>query len=751
MSKSRLILVVLAAALLVGAVQLAGQGPGGPGAQAVSPGSIRAGAPAQRFEATEQDKAAAQDMAKRLLALNISSAINTTAQSAIDGTIGAAAGRGGMPARQGGQAVQAGMQGRQGAMPGMPGGQGGARGAQTVNPPPYPPTPASKEAVDKIVAVLQAPGSTRLEKSDALRQLGVVGTKDHVPMVAALLGNPELSHMARYALEPIPDPSVDVALRDALGKVQGQQLLGVIASVGVRRDAQAVAPLTRMLQNPDPEVAQAAAASLGRIGNAAAAKALQSAVANAPAANRAAICDALFRCAEAYSGQGQDASGIAIYDQVMKLDASAPIRQAALRGAILARKAGGLDLLRQHLQGTDHAMTDAAIRAAQEMTVAGTTQALTDALGKQTRDAERALIIGTLGKRGDAAAVPALLPLARSGSKSVRLAAIQALPQVPQAASVPVLTELMKDPDAEIADAAKISLITMPGSEADAAVVAMLQSRQPGEVVSGIEMVASRGIRTSIPDLLKMSTGHSDPKVRQAALKAAGNMAGSDNLVSLVDVALSLKSPDDMDSAITAIRSALTNVEDKSAFTQTLLRRLGQAQPAQKSALLRLLSINGGADALGAVQSAVNDTNMQVHLDALQALSEWPDYSAAKPLIEIAAGPSTPLTDSVLALKGGLRLIRSSTTIPMEERSALCLTAYNSARRDDERREAISVMGVLRSIPIGEKLVEIATNNPALRTEAGTAAIQVVSSLYTGQMPGGRRGGGPGRSGQPGN
>jgi hypothetical protein len=49
-------------------------------------------------------------------------------------------------------------------------------------------------------------------------------------------------------------------------------------------------------------------------------------------------------------------------------------------------------------------------------------------------------------------------------------------------------------------------------------------------------------------------------------------------------------------------------------------------------------------------------------------------------------------------------------------------------------------MGTLRSAEIGEKLIEIATNNQALRPEAGTAASQVVTSLNTGRLSGGRGG-----------
>ena len=58
--------------------------------------------------------------------------------------------------------------------------------------------------------------------------------------------------MARYGLEPIPDPAVDAALRDALGKVKGRLLVGVIGSIGVRRDPKAVPALAKRLGDPIP-------------------------------------------------------------------------------------------------------------------------------------------------------------------------------------------------------------------------------------------------------------------------------------------------------------------------------------------------------------------------------------------------------------------------------------------------------------------------------------------------------------------
>ena len=63
----------------------------------------------------------------------------------------------------------------------------------------------------ELLAVLRSDARVQ-EKSAACRQLARIATKEAVPALAALLGDEKLSHMARYALETIRDPSVDDAL-----------------------------------------------------------------------------------------------------------------------------------------------------------------------------------------------------------------------------------------------------------------------------------------------------------------------------------------------------------------------------------------------------------------------------------------------------------------------------------------------------------------------------------------------------------
>jgi HEAT repeat protein len=85
-------------------------------------------------------------------------------------------------------------------------------------------------------------------------------------------------------------------------------LVGVIGSIGVRRDTKAVKPLANILMQHDagPEVTDAAVRALGSIGNIEAAEMLQTALDHAPGENRLSIAEGLFRCAEALAAEGRE-------------------------------------------------------------------------------------------------------------------------------------------------------------------------------------------------------------------------------------------------------------------------------------------------------------------------------------------------------------------------------------------------------------------------------------------------------------
>jgi HEAT repeat protein len=191
---------------------------------------------------------------------------------------------------------------------------------------------ARKELEGRLAAVL-ATEVSRDAKDYVCRKLMIVGTAASVPALAALLTNKELSHMARFALERIPAAEAGQALRDALSKATGAQKIGVIGSLGARRDEKSVPALAALLGDGDAAVARAAAFALGAIRNADAGKALKESKAKSPEAKQAAT-DATLAVAEGLLASGKKAEALAIYKSLAGEDQPKHVRLAATRGML---------------------------------------------------------------------------------------------------------------------------------------------------------------------------------------------------------------------------------------------------------------------------------------------------------------------------------------------------------------------------------------------------------------------------------
>lgn len=590
------------------------------------------------------------------------------------------------------------------------------------------PTPLLAQTADQCLAVLKDPGATRKARMDACRQLGVLGGPDAVPVLAPLLADPELSHMARYALEPNPSPAVDEAFRAALGKLRGRLLVGVIGSVGIRRDAQAVPALAKLLDAGDPEVARAAARALGGIGTTEAADALLAAVESAPPANLLDFCEGLARCAERLLADGHREQALAIYDHYNDESLPCQVRQAALRGAILARGKEGLPLLQQSLTRPEYILFAAAIRAALEIKDPAITQILSATLPKL--DADRQIVVAqTLGQRGDPAGAQPLFALAQNGPQPVRLAAVRALGRLRDLAVLPLLEGLLADPDPEISHAAREGYASLPGAKVDRAITDLLGDLDPGTRKLAIELVQRRRMTRAIPTLLK-SAAAPEAEVRLAAIKALGALAARPQLPALLDLLLKTKSQADRDALQAAVAQVCARTGAPQSCAGAIIDRLGRGGPASRRALLHLLGGVGGAQALAAVQASLKDSDAGVRATALRVLANWHTADAGPELLAQAQQAADP-ADKMVALRGYLRLATQA-ELPTEKRLAWCRAAEKLTRRPEEKR---LLLGALGAIPAPDTVTLIAPHlkDAAVRNEAGAALLNVAERLLKGK------------------
>jgi HEAT repeat protein len=194
---------------------------------------------------------------------------------------------------------------------------------------------ARKDLEARLIDVLKSDAS-RSAKDFVFRTLKTMGTAESVPTLAASLPDKDLSHMARYALERIPAPEAGAALRAALPKLSGALKIGVIGSLGVRRDADSVVALAGCLGDADNSIAAKAAQALGTVGNAQAGKALGERLKKAPDDLKPAITDACLVCAEQLLADGKKAEAMLLYKSLSGEDQPKHVRLAATRGLLMA-------------------------------------------------------------------------------------------------------------------------------------------------------------------------------------------------------------------------------------------------------------------------------------------------------------------------------------------------------------------------------------------------------------------------------
>ncbi len=233
----------------------------------------------------------------------------------------------------------------------------------------------------KLIDLLRS-NAPPAEKALACKRLAIIGNGEAVPALAALLPHAELSAWARIALEVIPDSAADDALRTASGQLDGRLLVGVINSLGVRRDTRSVDGLIGRLKDSDRDVAAAAAVALGRIGSDPAVTTLRQSLAIEPKLVRSAVAEGCILCAERYLAHGNAAEAVKLYDEVRAADLPQTRIFEATRGAILARGAEGVPLLVKELQSADKAHFALGLSIAREIPGREATEAVAAELAR---------------------------------------------------------------------------------------------------------------------------------------------------------------------------------------------------------------------------------------------------------------------------------------------------------------------------------------------------------------------------------
>lgn len=577
----------------------------------------------------------------------------------------------------------------------------------------------------ELVTVLRSNASVA-EKSQACRELAVVGDRKSVDVLASLLADPALAHMARHALEPMPFAEVDTVFREALEHLEGALLVGVINSIGVRRDARSVPLLARRLTSEDPQVRSATAAALGRIGTRAAADVLATAMATARSEARAELAEASLECARLLIVRKERVRAGSLYRAVYEADVPEHIRAAALQGIFLADATPDLPLLARSLrEGSPRVLRAVLWTAAQELKGRSeVTRLLASELSRLPED-RAALLAEALGHRGDLAALESFRTAAETGSPALRHAATRALARLRHPSAVAVLVSLVRSGAPETAAAASEALSDLALMDAEAAAVSLMNSGDMGARLIGMEIVARRGIIRLKPRLLEMARS-GEATARVAALKALQGLVDGRDLPGLIALLPTCDSREDLAALEASLTAAVTRSKDAEETADMLARAFAGATGDRRGTLLRALAVAGGPKALEVVRETIAAPDETLHALALDLLCEWTTLDAVPDLIRLAREDANTSV-RLRSLRGALR-IAGSADIPADQRLRICRDVLPLVTRHDEER---ILLGSLSSITLPEAL-EMASaflDTPEVLSEASEAILTIAEKL----------------------
>lgn len=581
------------------------------------------------------------------------------------------------------------------------------------------PLAAADTTEEQQITVLQSTASLQ-EKDAACAQLKRIGTTRSVPVLAALLADEQLSHSARYALESMPLTEAGHALADALSKTTGLIKVGIIHSLGNRRETAALPVLAKLVRDNNLHVASAAAVALGKIGGSATVVTLTAARSAAPAELQPALTDAMLRCADGMLAERDAKSAATIYKQ--SLDSKEPrFRTAAWRGLILSAGKDAAPLALKALIGDDSAAGVAALQSVAQIPGTAATKTFAEALSSLP-SAIQVAMISALERRGHAAAVPALVQMTKASPEAARVAALHALGVLGNASVVSTLAGAAATAKGAEQEAARDALDRIRGKNIVNAMLAHSAKASP-EVQKELILALGRRRETSaVPALLNLAKRGND-SCCAASLQSLALTADENSAANLTLLLTNARTDAERDAVEQTLLSICTRSKGCEVCAAPVLKAARSAATPARCALLRVLGRIGGNDSLHALRAATRDKDAAIQDAAIRSLADAGRLDAMPDLLALAKDAPT-LPHRVIALRGYWRAVALAEKQPNAERLKMCETGFAASQRPEEKK-----LGLIELARIPDanaiKMAEPFLADEAVRAEAGMAVVQI--------------------------
>jgi len=549
----------------------------------------------------------------------------------------------------------------------------------------------------RLAKILQAPATTSAARQFICAQLFWIGTAAEVSAVAPLLLDPATTDTARLFLERVKSEAAIAALRQALDKLEGRPLIGVINSLSLLQDSPSVEKIIALTKSQDAAVALAAWRALGNFGNEAAADFLIAGLQKADKPS-APMESAAVRTAILLDSAGQRDKSLEIYRLLADGRRSLGARQAGFNALFAAAPAEQKAAL--------IALWSKSADVAQQKAVISQMTTLSDAALEETlhqqgigAKVQIALLEELAARQGDKM-LPVMLAAADSGDPAkvqmaLRFLASRGDPQV-----IPILIKALAGDEAARTVAAE-ALAQQPKEVAGPALLEAL-NKQVGLREQVVEILSKMKYYEAIDPLTELARS-TDPAVYEGAVEGLRAICDPDetDLKRMFALYLDVPAGAQRDYVERAIAYICEKNPDPSDRAKILLELVDGHRDTQQdtfqAAVLPLLGRLGTDAVYQKIQPLLHSPTPELSAAAVRAFCNWPTAQHAGALWDLAAKSESPAYRSQ-ALRAYIRVVTLPSDRPEAETLGMLKNAMKLADSSDNKRLALSRAASVRTL-----------------------------------------------------
>ena len=550
-------------------------------------------------------------------------------------------------------------------------------------------SPETKAQTAARLAVLLDDDTTYPGRQFVCMQLRLVGGAAEVPKLAEWLNRPSDAENVRLALTDISCEESLVPLRKALETFQGRSLTGVIGSLAARNDRASLPAFVRLLDDPDKEVAVAAASALERFGT-------EGLDALWNAQDSPGVGTALIGIANKLIDQGKPEDAVPLFAAFADTKYPVGLRRAAFQGQLRTLTAEQRkQAVMEWFFEDDPAKNDIAAFHLTELSDAEFDK-LYNNIGKMG-PRSRIVFFEIAAERKGQELLESLLQSLESSDTTERLTALRMIGNFGEASTIPVLINALgKDEVAR--DTAKEALVRFPAQTVGPKLLEAL--RQPAVRDSAIDVIVAMKYYDAIDPMIQIARNEADP---DSVIAGLGRLCDPDDtdlprMLELYIASRPASKREKVERALVVICEKEPNAAVRADKLIAVLEKRGDGLSGQLLIdALPLLGKVGNQRVAEMIRPLIDGKDTALQQVAIRALCNWPNADYLDDLWKIASG-HTSAQYRQWALRAFIRVATLKSDRPESETLAMLKKAMNIAVNAADRQWCLNRAATVRTM-----------------------------------------------------